>query len=61
MKFDLIDMPKEKSHFMGILANVDSSILNVKLDHGFKIEAQSEDELVNLISNFENALSKSLR
>jgi hypothetical protein len=54
-------MPKEKSHFMGILANVDSSILNVKLDHGFKIEAQSEDELVNLISNFENALSKSLR
>ncbi|VUT28041.1 MAG: hypothetical protein SYNGOMJ08_00601 [Candidatus Syntrophoarchaeum sp. GoM_oil] len=46
-------MPKEKIHFMGILANVDSSILNVKLDHGFVIEAQSENELVNLIANFD--------
>ncbi len=30
---------KSKSHFIGFLANSDSSILDVKLDHGFQIES----------------------
>lgn len=42
-------MTKKGIHFMGILANVDSSILKVKLDHGFKIENMSCDEGVELI------------
>lgn len=38
---------------MGLLANTDSSILKVDLDHGFKIEDISDDEGVNLISILE--------
>jgi len=38
---------------MGLLANIDKSILNVKLDHGFKIHAISEKEGVTLLSIFE--------
>jgi len=36
-------MSKDRIHFTGLLANVDSSILNVKLDHGFTIVALPED------------------
>ena len=35
---------KKRIHFIGFLANTDSSILNIKLDHGFKIEEMSEDK-----------------
>ena len=38
---------------MGLLANTDSSILKANLNHGFKIEAISEDEGVNLVSTLE--------
>jgi len=46
-------MPKKKIYFMGLLANVNSSILNVDLDHGFKIEAIAKDEGITLISILE--------
>jgi len=36
---------------MGFLANVDSSILNVKLDHGFAMESMSIDQYINFISD----------
>lgn len=47
-------MSKKEIHFMGLLANTDTSILNVNLDHGFKIYAISDREGVNLISIFES-------
>jgi hypothetical protein len=40
-------------HFKGILANVDSSILQVDFNHGFKIESFSEEEAVALFSVLE--------
>jgi len=43
-------MSKKKIHFMGLLTNTDSSILNVKLDHGFEMRTISEREGVKLIS-----------
>ena len=45
-------MITKKTYFMGLLANVDSSILKVTLDYGFKIEAISEDEGIDIISDF---------
>lgn len=41
---------KIKMCFMGILANVDSSILEVNFNEGFKIEAFSKDEAIKLLS-----------
>jgi len=49
-----MEMPKKKIHFMGFLANTDSSILDVKLDHGFKIHALTDREGITLISIFES-------
>ncbi len=46
-------MPGKDIHFIGLLANTDSSILNVTLDHGFKIHAMSNEDGVSLLSNFE--------
>lgn len=46
-------MSKKKIYFMGLLTNTDSSILKVNLDYGFKIEAISENEGVNLVSTLE--------
>ena len=46
-------MSKKEIHFMGLLANTDSSILNVTLDHGFKIRAMSGEDGVRLLSIFE--------
>ena len=46
-------MSKKEIHFMGLLANIDTSILNVKLDHGFKICDISEEKGVTLLSIFE--------
>jgi hypothetical protein len=39
---------------MGLLANVDKSILKVKLGHGFKIEVIKGDEGIELISKLEH-------
>ena len=46
-------MPGKDIHFIGLLANADSFILNVTLDHGFKIHAMSNEDGVRLLSNFE--------
>lgn len=46
-------MSKKEIYFMGLLANTGSSILNVKLDHGFKIHVISDREGFTLISIFE--------
>ena len=53
-------MSKKKIHFMGLLANTDSSILKVKLDHGFKIESMSFDKGINLISTFKDSTDEAL-
>jgi hypothetical protein len=47
-------MSNKKIYFMGILANTDSSILKINLDHGFKIESISENEGVDLVSTLES-------
>lgn len=46
-------MPKKKLYFVGLLTNTDSSILNVKLDQGFKIKVVSDKEGYSLFSNLE--------
>jgi hypothetical protein len=46
-------MPKRKIRFMGLLTNTDSSILGVKLEHGFKIEKISGRELIEFITKLE--------
>jgi len=38
-------------HFVGLLVNVDSSILNVKLDHGFKIQEMNTKDAFGLLSS----------
>lgn len=43
-------MPIQKVHFMGLLANVDSSILKVKLERGFKIERIERKDEIDRIS-----------
>jgi hypothetical protein len=47
-------MSKEKIHFMGLLANVDSSILKVKLEQGFEIKYLSDKDGIDFMSKFEN-------
>ena len=44
---------KKKIQFMGLLSNVDSSILKLKLDNGYKIYSMPEKEGVTLISTFD--------
>ena len=39
--------------FKGLLANVDSSILQMNFNHGFKIESFSEEETMALFSRLE--------
>ena len=46
-------MPKRKVCFMGLLTKTDSSVLGVKLEHGFKIEKIGERELIDLIIKLE--------
>jgi len=48
----VIEISKKEIHFIGILANVDDSILNIKLDHGFEIFelSTSNDDDLELIS-----------
>jgi len=45
---------KRKIRFAGLLTNTDSSILDIKLEHGFKIEDIGSRELIELIIKFEN-------
>lgn len=46
-------MPQEEAYFVGILANADSSILPLKLRHGFRLEAISGKEGFDLFSDLE--------
>ena len=49
-KKDKKSMPGKNIHFIGFLANTDASILQMSFDHGFRIEAFSQDKAVDLIS-----------
>lgn len=49
-----ISMFKERIYFRGFLANTDSSILKINLDHGFKIEAMTVNEGIGFISTLQN-------
>jgi hypothetical protein len=42
-----------KVYFKGILANVDSSILQMDFNHGFRIESFSDEEAVTFLENLE--------
>ena len=42
-------MSKRKIYFIGLLANVDSSILNVKLDYDFKISTREDFTLFSIL------------
>jgi len=53
-------MIKKDVHFLGVLANVDQSILKYRLEHGFEITSVPVDEAVHLISNLENLPQKSV-
>ena len=44
---------KKGMHFVGLLSNVDSSILKVDLEHGFRLEAIPTDEGFSLFSTLE--------
>lgn len=48
-------MLKRKTGFLGLLANTDSSVLKVNLEHGFEIKEVSWAEGVNLIASLEKA------
>ena len=48
------EMPKRKVRFMGMLTKTDSSILGVKLEHGFKIEKIGSSKLIELIIKLED-------
>jgi len=39
-------MPKKAIHFIGFLANVDDSILKLRLEDGFEIEKQSQQQVI---------------
>jgi len=53
-------MPKKTIHFMGILANVDISILKVSLGRSFKVEGVDQVEGLNLIDSFEELQAQQL-
>jgi hypothetical protein len=54
------NMSKEP-YYLGFLANVDSSIMKVKLDYGFKIEKMSTNEYRDFIENIEKIRKRSLQ
>lgn len=51
-------MPNMKTCFFGLLANTDSSILKVNLEHGFEIKEMPFDDGVNLIASLEKSSDK---
>ena len=50
-------MPRKEIQFIGILANVDSSILKLDLEHNFKIEVKTYNEASGLLSKLEGTES----
>jgi len=44
-------MPTKTIYFMGILSNVDSSILKVNFDHGFKVEGRPDSGQLQVRTN----------
>jgi hypothetical protein len=48
-----MNVKETKIYFKGILANVDSSILQMDFNHGFKIESFSQTEAYKLLSSLE--------
>jgi len=48
-----LEMIKKDVHFLGVLANVDQSILKYHLEHEFEITSVPVNEAVHLISNLE--------
>jgi len=46
-------MSKRKIRFIGLLTYADSSILNVRLEHGFKFDEIGALELIEFIMKFE--------
>jgi len=46
-------MKKSKLYYLSALANVNSSILNISLTHGFKIESMPDQKFYRLISTLE--------
>ena len=46
-------MPKKRIYFIGVLANTDSSVLKVNLDHCFKIETISDTKGRDIIAILE--------
>lgn len=51
-------MSKKKINFNGFLTNTNSSILRVRLKHGFNIEAKSLEEAVKFIMTVDNISSQ---
>jgi len=49
-----LKLKKKTIYFAGLLANVDSSVVNVKLDYGFEIEAIPEKKGTAFIGALEN-------
>jgi hypothetical protein len=48
-----MNVKEAKVYFRGILANVDSSILQLNFNYGFKIESFSEEEAITIFSKLE--------
>lgn len=46
-------MSKKTIYFTGLLTNVDESILNIRLGHGFKIKVISQKDGIDLLSSLE--------
>jgi hypothetical protein len=46
-------MPEKETHFKGILANTDASILKVHLEHGFKFESVPYNQGISVVSSLE--------
>ncbi len=44
----------KETHFIGVLANVDESILEIHLNHDFKIKAMRHNDILDLISHLES-------
>lgn len=53
-------MPEIEVHHLGILCNVDETIMKLKLDHGFSIEDIALEEGLDLLLNFEDVSRKEL-
>jgi len=43
-------VPKTEIHFWGLLANTDSTILQVKLENGFELAEMPKNKFVELIA-----------